>query len=260
MIAPAYVYVVVLSGMAAITIAVLLGLGRVLTMAGFPPAQRRSIYRRGSVLLLAWLALSLALGWLGAYYGTPNGIPTIQYGILGPIAVGALLLWRSATVARIIDAVPLSWLVGVQVYRALGFIFLALYASGHMPGAFALPAGIGDVAIGLLAPVVAWSYARRPAESVGLVRTWNAFGIADLVVAVTMGFLTSPSPLQLLSFGAPNELISAFPLVMVPVFAVPLSIVLHLAVLVKLRRIAASPKTGGAELDETVWPRARAAA
>jgi len=35
---------------------------------------------------------------------------------------------------------------------------------------------------------------------------------------------------------APNELISAFPLVMVPVFSVPLSILLHLASLKKLRQ------------------------
>jgi hypothetical protein len=37
---------------------------------------------------------------------------------------------------------------------------------------------------------------------------------------------------------APNELISAFPLVMVPVFAVPLAVILHVALLIKLRRDA----------------------
>ena len=54
-------------------------------------------------------------------------------------------------------------------------------------------------------------------------------------MAVTTGFLTAPSPLQLLSLNAPNELISAFPLAMVPVFAVPLSVLLHFAALAKLR-------------------------
>lgn len=66
--------------------------------------------------------------------------------------------------------------------------------------------------------------------------TWNAFGLLDLVVAVGTGFLTSPSPLQLLSLQSPNELISAFPLVMVPVFAVPLSVLLHVASLAKRAR------------------------
>jgi hypothetical protein len=41
--------------------------------------------------------------------------------------------------------------------------------------------------------------------------------LLDLAVAITTGFLTSPSAFQAFSFDAPNELISAFPLVMVPV-------------------------------------------
>jgi hypothetical protein len=61
-----------------------------------------------------------------------------------------------------------------------------------------------------------------------------AFGILDLTVAVTTGFITSPS--ALFNYEPPNELISAFPLVLIPVYLVPLSILLHLASLKKLRR------------------------
>jgi hypothetical protein len=57
-------------------------------------------------------------------------------------------------------------------------------------------------------------------------------------VAVTAGFLTSPSPFQLFSFDLPNELVSRFPLVLVPVFLMPVSVLLHLASLTKLRRDA----------------------
>jgi hypothetical protein len=59
-----------------------------------------------------------------------------------------------------------------------------------------------------------------------------------LVVAVTAGLLTSPSPLQLFAFDLPSELVSRFPLVLVPVFLVPVSVLLHLASLTKLRRNA----------------------
>jgi hypothetical protein len=52
---------------------------------------------------------------------------------------------------------------------------------------------------------------------------------------VTTGFLTSPSAFQLFAFDLPNELISQFPLVLIPVFLVPLSVLLHLASLAKLR-------------------------
>ena len=75
-----------------------------------------------------------------------------------------------------------------------------------------------------------------------MLRAWNLFGISDLVVAVTTGFLTSPSQLQLLAFDRPNDLISAFPLVMIPVFLVPLSVLLHLASLEKLRQTENRPR------------------
>jgi hypothetical protein len=62
--------------------------------------------------------------------------------------------YRSPLVGRIIDAVPQQWLVSVQFYRALGVIFLILYAGGKLPGLFAWPAGVGDVIVGVMAPVI----------------------------------------------------------------------------------------------------------
>jgi hypothetical protein len=114
-------------------------------------------------------------------------------------------------------------------------IFLILYAAGKLPGVFAWPAGLGDLLAGVLAPPVV-AYRRGPRENADLVSAWNLFGLADLVVAVTKGMLSSPSPFQLFAFDLPNELISRFPLVLVPVFLVPVSVLLHLASLAKLRR------------------------
>ncbi|MDQ6867178.1 MAG: hypothetical protein M3178_01690 [Pseudomonadota bacterium] len=189
-----------------------------------------------TITLIGWFLLALALASADAYRGDADRIPTIQYGILVPILIGGLLIWRSPRLARIIDAVPQHWLIGVQHYRTLGVIFLILYAAGKLPGAFAWPAGLGDVLVGALAPVVAIAYRRGPRENADLVAAWNLFGLADLVVAVTAGFLTSPSPFQLFAFDLPNELVSQFPLVLIPVFMVPVSALLHLASLAKLRR------------------------
>jgi hypothetical protein len=41
-------------------------------------------------------------------------------------------------------------------------------------------------------------------------------GIADLIVALGTGFLTSPSTLQAFVFDPPNELMSVPPLVLIP--------------------------------------------
>jgi hypothetical protein len=141
------------------------------------------------------------------------------------------LLFRSWPLFRsIVDALPQRWIVSLQAYRIEGLIFLLLYANGSLPAAFALPAGSGDMAVGLMAPIVG-----ARASSARL-RVWNLLGIADLLVAVTTGFLTSPSPVQPLALDRPNELITAFPLVLIPVFLVPLAVLLHLASLQKLHR------------------------
>ena len=109
-----------------------------------------------------------------------------------------------------------------------------------MPWQFALPAGIGDVATGSFAIVVAVLLARRAPAALRAAYRWCLFGIADLVVAVTMAAMTSPGPAHLLAFDTPNLLISSYPLVMVPTFAVPLALMLHGLVLWRLGRESAS--------------------
>jgi hypothetical protein len=236
MTVPAYLPYYVLVGSAAMLAALLWGLRNSLAAARWPQHEQTSTFRTVALVLLGWFAVAVGLALLGVYADDAERYPTIQYGIMVPILIGSVLIWRSQAVSRLIDAIPQRWLVGIQTYRALGAIFLVLYASGKAPGLFALPAGIGDVLVGVLAPIVAIAYARRRSDSAGLLVAWNLLGIADLVVAVGTGFATGRSPLQLAAFDAPNDLISIFPLVLIPTYLVPLWILLHIASLTKLRR------------------------
>jgi hypothetical protein len=125
-----------------------------------------------------------------------------------------------------------------------GVIFLILYASNLLPGMFAVPAGAGDVAVGLLALAIGIDISGRQQIRSRTVLLWNLFRIADLIVALATGFLTSPSTFQRFSFDHPNELISVFPLVLIPTFLVPLAIVLHIISLVQLGRATAQTDSG----------------
>ncbi len=184
---PAYLLPYVLTGSVAVAGTSLLGLR---ALAGASSRARWTL----SEVLAAWFFAALATSWLGFYQGSPSRAPTIQYGLLIPILIGILLFWRWPALQRIVAAVPQRWIVTIQLYRVLGAIFLILYAAGRIPGVFALPAGIGDVLAGLLAPVVGLAYARGWRGSAALLRAWNLFGLADLAVAITTGFLSSPSP------------------------------------------------------------------
>ena len=182
---------------------------------------RQSRWIVGSVVVAAaWLVGVLLLGAVSAFR---NDVlrPLIPVAIGGTLLVGYLLL-LSPTFRRIIAAVPQHWLIGIQAFRILGCVWLVRYFAGQLPGFFALPAGIGDVATGLLAPFVAYAwYSGKPyARSAAI--AWNLFGMADLVNAVVLATLAGAG--------------FAFPLVLIPAYGVPRSLLIHSYSLVGLLR------------------------
>ena len=234
--APAYLWYCMMAGCLGVQAAIVMGFRTLAARKGVSGMEPRVSSWSVSGTLAIWFALALGLTWAGAFLGSSTRIPTVQFALLAPILLGWWFL-RSQPGRQLLAVVPPQWLIGIQVFRALGAVFLTLLAARRLPGAFAWPAGVGDVLVGLLAPLVAIRFARRPAATVALAVAWNVLGLIDLVEAVAMGFITSPSPMQLLAFDAPNELITAFPLALVPVYLVPLSVILHLASLVQLRSI-----------------------
>ncbi len=232
---PPYLWTFILFANVAIVFLVLTGVGAALAAAGqAPESVRRRVWATG-LLLFGWLILAAVLGAAELFRPHPDRAGfAIVLAILLPIVAGALLIRGSAAVRDILRAVPQSWLVGVQAYRGLGTIFLVLLGVGLLPPEFALPAGFGDAFVGLAAIPVAVYYGAGAPQRGPLVVLWNVLGIADLVIAVGTGFLSSPSPLQQFAFADPNVIVGAYPLVLIPVFAVPLSIVLHIASLTKL--------------------------
>lgn len=116
-------------------------------------------------------------------------------------------------------------------------MFLILLAQGHLPAVFALPAGIGDVAVGMSAPFLARRLARSDLS--GAYR-FNVLGIADLVVALGIGFLAGLGPIRIFHGAASTVALGQLPLALIPTVAVPTAIALHVASLVQLRRSPAA--------------------
>jgi hypothetical protein len=131
---------------------------------------------------------------------------------------------------------PANWLIGLQAYRVIGGVFFLNWLAGFAPGVFAIPAGTGDVITGLMALPTAIALASGRPGSVRAALIWNLFGVTDLVVAVTMGALTSPGALRRLAFDHPNLTTGMYPTAIIPAFTVPTSLVLHALSLRQLQR------------------------
>lgn len=216
---------------------VLYGLWRALGRTQLPRGERVATWLGVAIVLVAWLATVWTLAASGVFQQSLGKIPTLPIAIALPILLGALVLTRSRAVGTLLDATPASWLVGLQVYRVLGGMFVVYWIRGSMPAAFALPAGIGDVLTGLLAlPAAVWVASGLPiGRRIGI--RWNLLGLIDFAIAITMGMLTAPGPAQLLARAHPNLQIALFPTAMTPAFVVPFSTLLHVLSLRQLQRV-----------------------
>ncbi len=143
---------------------------------------------------------------------------------------------------------PLSqrWLVGLQVWRVIGGVFLIEYSRENLPGIFALPAGIGDVVVGVLAAIVLLLYAQRHSLPEWCIRLVLVLGVADFISAFFFGYFSSDGPAQLFYPVIANDTL-LYPTGLIPLFLVPYAIFFHTLSWLTLRRsssessIASSP-------------------
>jgi hypothetical protein len=217
---------------------ILYGLWLGLARAGFDFGRRLRIWLAIAVPFTLWLAAVWIMAVDGVFVARPGGggPPLIPIAIFLPVLLFVPILLRSARIGEILDATPPSWLVGLQLYRVFGAVFLVAWAQGRLAAIFALPAGIGDVTTGLLAHPAAYYLAAGGRGGRAAAIGWNLFGLIDFAIAVGIGILSSPA-IQLIVPDRPSIGAGTYPLVLIPTFAVPSSIILHALSLRQLTRI-----------------------
>jgi hypothetical protein len=213
------------------------------TVLSGPPGPRTLISGvtrlRGIVLLAAWLALIVTLGAAGAFVGRSGTPPiAIAIAVVAPLLLFFAPLRLSPSLRRWVLSLDLRVVAGIQAWRWAGFGFLALYAHHVLPAMFAIPAGLGDMAVGVTAPWIILGLLRQPdfPASRAFVR-WNVLGIVDLVVAVSLGALGAMLPPRILG-GISTAPMATLPLLLIPAFLVPIFIMLHAAALMQSRQLA----------------------
>lgn len=240
---PGYIWAISLAGVIAFPVAT----SAVLYVGG----KRAGLGGRGAALLAGgaavvlggWFTASAVIAGHGWYHQRlGHGVPWLPVAVLGFFGL-LLALRKLPVVARALTAPGMTRYLEVpHSFRVAGVAFLITMALGHMSWLFAVPAGLGDIATGLATPLVIRALARG--GGLRAARWLTVFGLADLVVALTLGAITG---YQLVGVPAASASITELPFALIPTAGVPLLLALHLtslSALTRTRRSAVSSRPG----------------
>ena len=199
-------------------------------------AQSKTI-RLIALVLAGWFGVIFIVAAAGGFAARPDGLPiAIISAVVLPVAIFLALYRIQSDFRQFVLNLDIRLLTLLQAWRVVGAVFIGLLAYGLLPGLFAWPAGLGDIAIGVTAPFITWRLLRQ-AEFVRrqAFRLWHWLGLFDFVVALGTGVLASGIVAGLTEIStAPMQVL---PLALIPGFLVPLFILLHLAVLLQIHTL-----------------------
>jgi hypothetical protein len=160
-----------------------------------------------------------------------------------PIVLFAIWCAVSQDFRRFVFSLNPQILTLAQTWRIIGFTFLLSEARGTLPAVFSVPAGYGDMFIGVTATLVAWKLATPDHRRSFIL--WQSLGITDLVLAVGLGTTAG-----LLSPGStPMIAMTVLPLSLIPTFLVPLFLILHIICIAQAKAWATSSNDDGGKLQ-----------
>ena len=180
------------------------------------------------IVLAAWLTLAIVVAASGVLEDPPALMTPVL--IWGPVLVFLVVFGRSPGLREWTYALNPRWPILFHVVRAAVGTGFLLMSGRELPGEFAIPAGVGDIAVGAAAVLVALYVPARTALRRRVVFGWNLLGSLDMLLV----FVTAQ---RLILFGDdPDALVelTRFPLLAVPTFIVPMVLITHFVIFAQL--------------------------
>lgn len=186
----------------------------------------------------AYAGIAIVAAASGVMDRTQGG-PLVLLALFAAPLITAAVLWNRPRTRSAMFSLSMPMLIGLNVIRALGFMFLLLAGAGRLAGPFPYSAGWGDIITGVAALPLAFAVTRGTASNL-TIAAWNTFGLLDLVVAVTLGVISgNGSPVQIIHAGVGSLAITHLPWSLIPTVLVPYFIVMHAIIFAQLRAHAA---------------------
>ena len=189
--------------------------------------QKKSVAAKTVRLILTvWLLLAFVVGGIGWLRPAPAPLIAVTVAVLTASALAACR--KIDAISQWLGAADLRRLVSLHLTRFVGIYFLVLSHRGELNSAFARPAGFGDciVAAGALLLLIFWGHLNGNV----LLLVWNTFGILDILLVVGLALRVGLQ--DWISMAPLREL----PLSLLPTFLVPLIIVSHIFIFMKVAR------------------------
>ena len=179
--------------------------------------------------LALWLAYALTIGGSGFFYYVPP--PMIGLFIWTPLVLLLAAYRLSPAFREWVFGIDWRALLMLHLTRFVGIYFLILHERGRLPYAFAVPGGWGDIAAAIGALLVA-AWCAPPATKLRwrLFWLWNLLGLLDIIFVMLTALR-----LNLTNREAMLEL-TKLPLSLLPTFIVPLIIVSHIFMFLRLSK------------------------
>jgi hypothetical protein len=187
--------------------------------------SRHALFVRAAL----WLWFFAAI--IGGYFLVlqrlaPAALPWV---IIGLTALVLYVYFRLPGLREWVDALDPRALVQIHLTRFVGVYLLFLFNRGELPYAFAVPAGIGDIVVAVLA----FSLIAVPLDDARLRRfltIWNVIGFFDIIlVVISAARINLADPYQL-------RALTHLPLSLLPLFLMPLMIATHVMIFARLLR------------------------
>src|ERR1700693_2105327 len=187
-----------------------------------------------------WISVIFTIAALGGFAaGVAVRFPTPVIAFLVLMIGGLVAFLRWPAFRNALLSVPLAGLIGLNASRIVGICFLILHDQGRLAAPFATSAGWGDVITGVGAIPLAFAASRGRLPR-GMLIAWNAFGTLDLIVAIVLGALSAPgTPFRVFTDSPGTAAMGTLPWVGIPTLLVPLYLMTHLGIAVRLRSVGA---------------------
>jgi len=188
----------------------------------------------GAATWLAAVTSLYAAGGLPAHLLGAVPVNLLPFAIFGTLLFAGWLLLPGMRDA--LASAPLAALIAVHIGRIGGLLFLALYADGRLSAPFGPVAGIGDIMTGAAALALVAMLASGKRVRRLWIAAWNAFGAADLLVAISFAILSAPgTPFRIFMDWPGTQVMGTLPWVFVPAMLVPVDLLTHALIAARLR-------------------------